>query len=181
MRNLRPILAVLMIGTYAFNVQADTEKVVVDGNETVESDAANTLISDAGFGVDKPALEDTVFPKVVESVQKQEAETEVKSREDVWTEINLAIAHLNRQIGSSMFRDLKRLSASEMEVRLDSRYWDRVVYQTRVSLKKDISDIWHLFVIQYNNDNNSAVFFIDDETGKTIDIFTRSRLVDVNN
>ena len=57
----------------------------------------------------------------------------------------------------------------------DLEFWQRVRYETRVDLKNDISNIWHLYVRQYNENNESSVFFVDDITGKTIDIFTQRR------
>ena len=72
-----------------------------------------------------------------------------------------------------MFRQLVRKNETTMEVRVDSGFWQRVRYETRVDLKNDISNIWHLYVRQYNDNNESSVFFVDDNSGKTIDIFTQ--------
>ena len=94
-------------------------------------------------------------------------------KEKVWSDISQAITSLNDMVGDDMFRELHRKSATTMEVRVDLDYWQRVRYETRVDLKNDISNIWHLYVRQYNDDNQSAVFFIDDRSGKTIDIFTQ--------
>ncbi len=102
--------------------------------------------------------------------QKDEAH-----REQVWSDISDAITSLNDMVGDDMFRELTRKSPTTMEVRVDLDYWQRVRYETRVDLKNDISNIWHLYVRQYNEDNESAVFFIDDLSGKTIDIFTQRR------
>ncbi len=173
---------VLWIGTTVCNIHAASDDKNAGESETATPEAEPL---DLDAAVVEQNLAEGVLPKIDESLQEQKfsasEDEEVKSKEDVWTEINTAISHLNQRIGSSMFRDLKRLSNTEMEVRLDASYWDRVLYQTRVSLKKDISDIWHLFVIQYNDDDKSAVFFIDDKTGKTIDIFTRSKLAGAGN
>jgi len=95
------------------------------------------------------------------------------NKEKVWSDISQAITSLNDMVGDEMFRELHRKSATTMEVRVDLEYWQRVRYETRVDLKNDISNIWHLYVRQYNDDNQSAVFFIDDRSGKTIDIFTQ--------
>ena len=77
------------------------------------------------------------------------------------------------RVGDNMFRQLVRKNATTMEVRVDSGFWQRVRYETRVDLKNDISNIWHLYVRQYNENNESSVFFVDDNSGKTIDIFTQ--------
>ena len=94
-------------------------------------------------------------------------------REKVWGDISEAITSLNDMVGDDMFKQLTRKNSTTMEVRVDLDYWQRVRYETRVDLKNDISNIWHLYVRQYNEDNESAVYFIDDTSGKTIDIFTQ--------
>ncbi len=109
-----------------------------------------------------------------ELTDQQQSAGELEDKEKVWLEINQAISSLNDMVGSEMFRELHRASDSRMEVRLDAGYWRRVMYQTRVDLKNDISNIWHLYVRQYNGYNESSVYFVDDITGKTIDIFSRA-------
>ena len=76
-------------------------------------------------------------------------------------------------VGDEMFRDLRRTDENRMEVRVDLNFWQRVRYETRVDLKNDISNIWHLYVLQYGGQDNSSVYFIDDDTNKTIDIFSQ--------
>jgi len=100
---------------------------------------------------------------------------EVHDKEEIWSEISDAIASLNDVVGDEMFLDLRRKENNQMEVRVDIGFWQRVRYQTRVDLKKDISNIWHLYVKQYYDGDYSAVHFIDDSTEKTIDIFTQSK------
>ncbi|OED38697.1 hypothetical protein AB833_18590 [Chromatiales bacterium (ex Bugula neritina AB1)] len=117
------------------------------------------------------AVKDNTAEEATLAAQPSESPND---KEEVWAEISNAIASLNEMVGDKMFRGLRRTSENRMDVRLDTHYWRRVLYQTRVDLKNDISDIWHLYVLQYNNDNASSVFFIDDRTGKTIDIFTRT-------
>lgn len=95
--------------------------------------------------------------------------------EEVWSEISEAISGLNDMVGDEMFRDLRRTDNNRMEVRVDLNYWQRVRYQTRVDLKNDISNIWHLYVLQYSDTPESSVFFIDDDTNKTIDIFSQAQ------
>ena len=100
---------------------------------------------------------------------------ETHDKEEIWSEISDAIASLNDVVGDEMFLDLLRKNESQMEVRIDLGFWQRVRYQTRVDLKKDISNIWHLYVKQYHGNEYSSVHFIDDSTDKTIDIFTQSK------
>lgn len=98
---------------------------------------------------------------------------DARDKEEVWAEISEAISGLNEMVGDEMFRDLRRLEDNRMEVRVDVNYWQRVRYQTRVDLKNDISNIWHLYVLQYAGEPSSSVYFIDDQTNKTIDIFSQ--------
>lgn len=100
---------------------------------------------------------------------------ETHDKEEIWNEISDAIASLNDVVGDEMFLDLRRKNETQMEVRVDLGFWQRVRYQTRVDLKKDISNIWHLYVKQYHGSGYSAVHFIDDSTDKTIDIFTQAK------
>jgi hypothetical protein len=95
-------------------------------------------------------------------------------KEQIWTEITEAISGLNRLVGDELFRGLERKSASEMQVLVDPGYWSRVRYETRVELKTDISKIWHLYAVQYNATPASSVFFVDADSGKTIDIYTQA-------
>jgi hypothetical protein len=100
---------------------------------------------------------------------------QVHDKEEIWSEISDAIASLNDVVGDEMFLDLRRKDGNQMEVRVDVGFWQRVRYQTRVDLKNDISNIWHLYVKQYHDGDFSAVHFVDDSTDKTIDIFTQSK------
>jgi len=93
----------------------------------------------------------------------------------VWQEINDAISGLNDLVGAEMFLDVSRLQKGQMEVRLDDELWSRVRYQTRVDLKTDISNLWHLYVTEYGHAGNSVVYFIDDGNGRVIDIFSRAK------
>lgn len=96
-----------------------------------------------------------------------------RDKEEIWGEISQAISGLNDMVGDEMFRDLRRTEDNRMEVRVDLHFWQRVRYETRVDLKNDISNIWHLYVLQYADEESSTVYFIDDETNKTIDIFSQ--------
>ena len=98
-----------------------------------------------------------------------------KNEESVWADISSAIISLNSAVGAEMFLELKRAQKGQMEVRLDKGYWDRVQYQTRVSLKSDISDLWHLYSKKYKFAESSVVYFIDHQTDKFIDIFSRAK------
>ena len=97
-----------------------------------------------------------------------------KDQESVWADISNAIISLNAAVGAEMFLGLSRAQKGQMEVRLDKSYWDRVQYQTRVSLKSDISDLWHLYAKEYKYAESSVVYFIDDQTDKVIDIFSKA-------
>ena len=61
-----------------------------------------------------------------------------------------------------------------MEVLLDNSFWKRVRYQTRVDLKTDISNLWHLYVTEYGYAGSSVVYFIDESDNSVIDIFSRA-------
>ena len=95
-------------------------------------------------------------------------------KNEVWLEIDDAISGLNELVGVEMFLDVKRGEKGQMEVLLDNSFWKRVRYQTRVDLKTDISNLWHLYVTEYGYAGNSVVYFIDESDGSVIDIFSRS-------
>ena len=95
-------------------------------------------------------------------------------RNEVWQEIDDAISGLNELVGVEMFLDVKRGSKGQMEVVLDNTFWKRVRYQTRVDLKTDISNLWHLYVTGYGYADGSVVYFIDETDGSVIDIFSRA-------
>lgn len=96
-------------------------------------------------------------------------------KEDVWLEINDAISGLNELVGAEMFVDVKRGDKGQMEILLDNEYWKRVRYQTRVDLKTDISNLWHLYATEYDQAESSVVYFIDETDGRVIDIFSRAK------
>lgn len=97
-----------------------------------------------------------------------------EDKNKVWLEINDAISGLNELVGAEMFLDVSRLQKGQMEVRLDDALWNRVRYQTRVDLKTDISNLWHLYVTEYGHAGSSVVYFINDSNGRVIDIFSRA-------
>jgi len=107
------------------------------------------------------------------SLNNQKA-TVAKSKEAVWRDINDAIYGLNELVGADMFLNIERIQKGQLEVSLAKKYWDRVQYQTRVDLKNDISDLWHLYAKEYNHSENSVVYFIDHDTNKVIDIFSKA-------
>jgi len=96
-------------------------------------------------------------------------------KEEIWQEITDAISGLNELVGVEMFLDVKRGDKGQMEVLLDNSFWKRVRYQTRVDLKTDISNLWHLYVIEYGHAGSSVVYFINEPDGRVIDIFSRAR------
>ena len=125
---------------------------------------------------DSPDMRDSApSDAAVESPAVTDSSDQVHDKEAIWSEISDAIASLNDVVGDEMFLDLQRKDGNQMEVRVDVGFWQRVRYQTRVDLKKDISNIWHLYVKQYNEGAYSAVHFVDGSTDKTIDIFTQSK------
>jgi len=95
-------------------------------------------------------------------------------KNEVWLEINDAISGLNELVGVEMFVDVKRGPKGQMEIMLDNTFWKRVRYQTRVDLKTDISNLWHLYVTEYGHASSSVVYFIDQTDGRVIDIFSRA-------
>ncbi len=122
-------------------------------------------------------LQTPVSPQavVIEAKAAGPSSTQDEASEDVvWNDISNAISNLNELVGAEMFLELKRAQKGQMEVRLDKGFWDRVQYQTRVDLKTDISDLWHLYATEYNYVDSSVVYFIDDTNGKVIDIFSKA-------
>ena len=73
-----------------------------------------------------------------------------------------------------MFLDVRQGEESRLEVLLEKKYWDRVSYVTRVNLKSDISNLWHLYVKEYRQFDTSVVYFIDEANDKVIDIFSQA-------
>lgn len=116
---------------------------------------------------------DRSAPEATPPVQADSNQAD-SNKDEVWTEINDAISGLNDLVGAEMFIDVKRTQKGQLEVLLDRQYWDRVNYVTRVDLKTDISNLWHLYVKEYSGFESSVVYFIDDSNGKVIDIFSRS-------
>ena len=106
--------------------------------------------------------------------RKADAESERSKREQVWEEINEAISGLNDLVGAEMFLDVRRKQKGQLEIRLDDSLWNRVRYQTRVDLKTDISNLWHLYVKEYGYSGSSVVYFMDDSSGRVIDIFSKA-------
>jgi hypothetical protein len=174
--------------------QADKIKIGADKQESVAADAAaasdsaapGPAVPDTVEGADTSALASQVIPAASRQPAKSALDTPTDDTqtaaesaepqpdgESVWADISDAITGLNDMVGDNMFKDLVRRNATTMEVRVDLDYWQRVRYETRVDLKNDISNIWHLYVKEYNQDRQSAVYFIDDRSGKTIDIFTQ--------
>jgi len=140
-----------------------TEMIPASSREPVDVE----LKQDSTNGESGPSPEQPSTP--TNAIEEQNTQ----DKEKVWSDISSAITGLNDMVGDDMFRELTRKDQTTMEVRVDLDFWQRVRYETRVDLKNDISNIWHLYVRQYNEDDQSAVFFVDDVTGKTIDIFTQ--------
>lgn len=197
MNNLQTSLVALV----AFGVLALSMRLVADQTSVSDSEAKAGLAQIEGLSTqgEVPLQSGVVQASQRKPVNQQQAsqventdevaaaeagdgpsvkDRSVKDKEKVWTDISDAITSLNDMVGDDMFRELVRKSTTTMEVRVDLDYWQRVRYETRVDLKNDISNIWHLYVRQYNEDNESAVFFIDDRSGKTIDIFTQRQKQD---
>jgi len=179
-------LLALMILTLSMSLIADQ----TDENDPVSSELQESIVGDTGdtvanSGSGTPSLITASSRKPTDAgsgdssttleLSSSDDQQDKPHREKVWSDISEAITSLNDMVGDDMFRQLTRKSSTTMEVRVDVDYWQRVRYETRVDLKNDISNIWHLYVRQYNEDNESAVFFIDDRSGKTIDIFTQRR------
>ncbi len=137
-----------------------------------DSSAEQAMMLGAGGAPESMPVDDTADTLALADV---EAQDNADDQEEIWVEISDAIESLNEVVGDKMFLDLRRKNASEMEVRVDAGFWQRVRYQTRVDLKNDISNIWHLYVKQYYEGEFSSVRFVDDTTDKTIDIFTQTR------
>ncbi len=96
-------------------------------------------------------------------------------KEQVWGEINDAIYGLNELVGDELFLAVNRKEKGQMEVRLNDGLWKRVRYQTRVDLKTDISNLWHLYVKEYGHAGRSVVYFLDDSNDRVIDIFSKAK------
>lgn len=185
------IPAVLLMATVAVVYAVDTGSQGGDGSTEVQSlNEASTDTRPAaaaasdpvavsrplreapmeGFKADNPPAITVGEPTEVQARAQPIPVSERK--EQVWTEISDAISGLNKLVGDDLFKGLERQSGSEMRVMVNPDYWSRVRYETRVELKTDISKIWHLYAQQYNDSTASSVFFVDAESGKTIDIYT---------
>lgn len=152
------------------------ERAMMAGGEAVESELAGEteLASEAALAGDAELSGDSANKDAAATDIAEQDEQDPRDKEEIWIEISDAISSLNKVVGDNMFLDLQRKDASNMEVRIDAGYWQRVRYQTRVDLKNDISNIWHLYVKQYHGGDYSSVRFVDDTTDKTIDIFTQA-------
>lgn len=142
-----------------------SENSASDHSESSLIEAKSEFVESEDNSTDEANLKDDATPK---------DQASPKDQESVWADISNAIISLNGAVGVEMFLELSRAQKGQMEVRLDKSYWDRVQYQTRVSLKSDISDLWHLYAKEYNYAESSVVYFIDDQTGKVIDIFSKA-------
>lgn len=188
------LVAVMMLAVSTSLIAEHTSEKIADSAEVARgevgsesritnntADASRTFDNDNSAEAELiPASSRKPADRVADDAVPQGESTEVPasaqdkpSREKVWSDISEAITGLNDMVGDNMFRQLVRKNETTMEVRVDSGFWQRVRYETRVDLKNDISNIWHLYVRQYNDNNESSVFFVDDNSGKTIDIFTQ--------
>lgn len=160
----------------ADDVTARPEKEEIPKSENSASDHIESNLlkakSESAVSEDNTNLENESSPKDNASSTDGSGS---KNEESVWADISSAIISLNSAVGAEMFLELKRAQKGQMEVRLDKGYWDRVQYQTRVSLKSDISDLWHLYSKKYKFAESSVVYFIDHQTDKVIDIFSRAK------
>jgi len=152
----------------------------VPESETPDPAATQSVLIEAKAVSTVDSLPEASQETVQESLQVQPQSfsatrdsTENKKNE-VWLEIDDAISGLNELVGAEMFLDVKRGEKGQMEVLLDNSFWKRVRYQTRVDLKTDISNLWHLYVTEYGYAGNSVVYFIDESDGSVIDIFSRA-------
>ena len=124
--------------------------------------------------VPRPAIADQSVIGEISKVAVNRSEQAPETDEQVWAEINEAISGLNELVGAEMFLDVGRKQKGQMEIRLDSNLWNRVRYQTRVDLKTDISNLWHLYVKEYGYSGSSVVYFMDGSNDRVIDIFSRA-------
>ena len=158
-------LAVVLAAGLSF-VQSDpvyfsteTTKTPIVTTQSVDPDSSKSVVIEA-----KADPEDKVNLKAEPSAEADE----------LWGEIDDAISGLNDLVGVNMFLDVRQGEKARLEVILDKKYWDRVSYITRVNLKTDISNLWHLYVKEYRQDETSVVYFINDADDKVIDIFSQA-------
>ncbi len=167
------LFAVVLLVTILF-LAVETVSDADDSLQPLVSESATK----AETSPEKPLIEVPI--ENFSTSQESRATTEVQAnapvdedrKEQIWSEITEAISGLNRLVGDELFRGMERKSASDMRVLVDPGYWSRVRYETRVELKTDISKIWHLYAVQYNATPASSVYFVDADSGKTIDIYT---------
>ena len=161
-------------------------------SETVAPDADKTSpmpVANQSVVVDAKSSSPTALPELTQESARELAQVPPtvqpqsfsaagvaaeNKRNEVWLEINDAISGLNELVGVEMFVDVKRGVKGQMEIMLDNTFWKRVRYQTRVDLKTDISNLWHLYVTEYGHAGSSVVYFIDQTDGRVIDIFSRA-------
>jgi len=155
--------------------------VLVASFRMVQSDTVNSADQSAPLPTPTPVTTQSVVIEAKSSAGSQNLPSppvydgEEEDKNKVWLEINEAISGLNDLVGAEMFLHVGRLQKGQMEVRLDDELWKRVRYQTRVDLKTDISNLWHLYVTEYGYAGSSVVYFIDDANGRVIDIFSRAK------
>ena len=167
-------LALLVISVFMFFRIAQSDTSVTDS-----ANALSTPVTTQSIAVTKNPAAPTERLTIPSPVPAETPDTVSNSTEDkkeqIWLEIEDAISGLNNLVGVEMFVDVKRGDKGQMEVLLDNTFWKRVRYQTRVELKNDISNLWHLYVTEYGTAGSSVVYFINETDGRVIDIFSRAR------
>jgi len=174
--SLIPVTILLLVLTFGLRmVQSETMQ------STAETDTALLATPVAP----QSEVADSVLPDSVMIEAKLDPETDIApapddagesaaDKEAVWEQITDAMFGLNDIAGADLIVDVQRGEKGALEVALNKDDWDRVRYQTRADLKTDISNLWHLYVLEYGYVESSVVYFTD-VGGKVIDIFSKVR------
>lgn len=162
------IAAQANVATRASSTQSPDSPVVTPQAVVVE---AKSSVKDRPLSA---TSDDAVIEEGVVDELGVKPETVMSQKDQVWGEINDAIFGLNELIGDELFLVVDRKQKGQMEIRLDDSLWKRVRYQTRVDLKTDISNLWHLYVREYGYAGASVVYFLDNSDDRVIDIFSKA-------
>ena len=182
-----PVLLLVVVVTYSFKLAMsnDTAKMtgpyslldtpVVPHAVMIQANSPAEAIVSVSSNPTEARLELEVPEEAQDENEDPAQQQTPATKEQVWEEIEQAIAGLNELVGAEMFLGILRGQNGQLEINVDGGLWERVRYQTRVNLKSDISALWHLYVKDYAPAVRSVVYFKDDSNGKVIDIFSKAQ------
>jgi len=143
-------------------------------SDPIDLSTQEPIVAPQSVAAESVVIEAKSDPTAQPNVETVPSEGSGEDADKLWGEIDQAISGLNDLVGVEMFLDVRQGEESRLEVLLEKKYWDRVSYVTRVNLKSDISNLWHLYVKEYRQFDTSVVYFIDEANDKVIDIFSQA-------